>query len=251
MKKKKGVIVTRPANQARHLLALIEEIGAQPVPFPLLRVDTLPFDQNARQIVMNLDSYDHVIFVSTNAVEIGLPWIESYWPQFPLGLTWLAVGKATAGKLAEHGIASISPTRESSEGLLSLAELTQVQDSKVLIVRGRGGREMLANQLQERGAGVTYLEVYQRQREQRSSSELAQLRQRFDIKALMITSEAGLIYFDELVDDESFRAMIKLVIPSERLEQTARNLGYTHCIRSSGADDASMLAACAEFVADQ
>lgn len=251
MKTKKGVLVTRPESQAVHLLEMIHESGAQPISFPLLKIDPLPFDQDAKQIVMNLDIYDVVIFTSANAVDIAMNWIESYWPQFPDIPGWLAVGKATARKLAEHGVSAVTPAREASEGLLALPELAEVEDKKILIVRGADGRELLKNHLVHKGANVQYLDVYRRQRVSRSKLELDQLRQRFDIRVLMITSGAALEIFDELVEDADFRSAITLVVPSERLEQLARNLGYTDCIRSAGADDASMLAACAEFIADK
>jgi len=245
---RKGVLVTRPATQATALLDHIHGIGAIPIPFPLLKIEELPFDYESKQIVMNLDAFDCAIFISGNAVEFGIHRIESYWPQFPLSLKWFSVGKATAQKLADHGISVISPARETSEGLLELAELEAVKGKKILIVRGLGGRELLANCLRERGASVQYLNVYRRDPEPWDWNDLVQLGERYEIEVLMITSAAAMNHFDSLVEDEGFRSAIKVILPSERLMQLAADLGYSHCFLSNGADDISMLEACRGFV---
>jgi uroporphyrinogen-III synthase len=248
---RKGVLVTRPATQATALLDHILGIGAVPIPFPLLKIEEIPVDYESKQVVMNLDAYDCAIFISGNAVEFGMNRIESYWPQFPLSLRWFCVGKATARKLADHGVSVISPAKETSEGLLELAELADVKDKKILIVRGLGGREILANCLQERGASVQYLNVYRRDPEPWEWNDLVQLRERYEIDVLMITSAAALNHFDSLVEDADFRNAIKVILPSQRLMQLAAELGYSQCFLSNGADDTSMLEACRPLVTNR
>ncbi len=61
--------------------------------------ELLPLPEPAaaqRQLVLELDQFRHVIFISGNAVRFGMAWIESCWPQLPAGPDWYAVGEATA-----------------------------------------------------------------------------------------------------------------------------------------------------------
>ena len=62
-------------------------------------------------------------------------------------INWFAVGFGTSLVLSDHGIKADYPTVAGSEGLLELSGLQKVKDLKVLIVRGVGGRELLAAEL--------------------------------------------------------------------------------------------------------
>ena len=59
-----------------------------------------------------------------------------------------------------------------SEGLLELSGMKQVAGEQILIVRGRGGRELLSQSLIKAGASVTYLETYLRRSLRRDLSSL-------------------------------------------------------------------------------
>ena len=55
---------------------------------------------------------------------------------------------------------------DDSEALLELPALREAiarPDPRVLIMRGEGGRELLAERLRELGASVEYLELYRRE----------------------------------------------------------------------------------------
>jgi len=237
----KAVLVTRPSEQSVEILKAIENSGARPVPFPLLKLEKLSLDQAAKQLVMNLDRYDLVIFVSGPAVQFGLTWIENYWPQLPVATTWLAVGKTTANRLREYNIDALAPDLENSEGLLEMAELQQVEGKKVLIVRGLQGREKLAVTLRARGAEVHYLETYRREKESWTSNDLSSLVDQHNVEIIMITSGAGLNYLAELMPSEKTRSQVQLILPSDRLLGMADRLGFSHCHRARGADDDSMV----------
>ena len=77
-----------------------------------------------RGLLLRLDEYQHIIFVSANAIRFGMDWIGDYWPQLPVGLNWYTVGEASAKLLADFGVEVKTPAVDmSSEGLLALPEL--------------------------------------------------------------------------------------------------------------------------------
>ena len=65
----KGIVVTRPAEQAQALAAMIEAVGGRAIRFPAIAIRELedlgPFDR----LVERLDEFDLAIFISPNAVE--------------------------------------------------------------------------------------------------------------------------------------------------------------------------------------
>lgn len=156
------VLLTRPEGENEGLAAQLRSAGENVLTRPLIRLSATEPDHALRQTAMDLDQQDIIIFISKSAVRIGMPLLDQYWPQWPVGLTWLAVGSGTADLLKDWQINAGFPSKAGSEGLLALPELNQVTDQKVLIVRGQGGRELLSQTLTDRGATVTYWEVYRR-----------------------------------------------------------------------------------------
>jgi uroporphyrinogen III methyltransferase/synthase len=86
-----------------------------------------------------------------------------------------AVGPGTAEALAARGIrADVVPERSLAEGLIEALAAVPVQ--RALVVRARGGREVLADALRERGAQVDVLEPYETVAEALSADALAAAR---------------------------------------------------------------------------
>ena len=156
------VLLTRPKGENESLRALLLGHGVDILIRPLIELSPVEVRTATKQLLMNIDQQDVIIFVSKNSVRYTLPLLEIYWPQWPVAPTWLAVGSGTASELAVFGIRADYPPVAGTEGLLELPVLRTVSGDKILIVRGVGGRELLANKLTRRGAEVTYLEVYRR-----------------------------------------------------------------------------------------
>ena len=159
------VLVTRPAGQERDLVDALERAGLECRHAPLIEIR--PFDQpdaRQRQLLLDLSEFQHLVFVSRNAIRHGMNWIEDHWPQLPVGLNWYTVGNSSAALLAEYGVTVMTPAEDmSSEGLLALPGLQQLDEQRVLIIKGEGGRSLLREQLAARGARVEELAVYRRE----------------------------------------------------------------------------------------
>ena len=48
---------------------------------PLMKAIPIDIGETHKKKILDLDLFDHLIFVSQNAVRFGLPLLESYWPQ--------------------------------------------------------------------------------------------------------------------------------------------------------------------------
>ena len=242
-----AVLVTRPAGQAAPLLDALTAAGFRAHHQPLLALAPLEeLSAQSRQALQELDRYQHVIFISVNAVRFGLECIDDYWPQLPVGLHWYAVGSSTASLLAQRGLNPITPEKNmSSEGLLALPGLQSVSRSRVLIVKGLGGRSTLRDGLLGRGARVDELACYRRYCPALAPGELAQRLLQWDIRAIALSSGDGLSNLLTLLSAEEstkFRDIV-LIVPSRRVEQFAREAGFGRVVVAANASDDAVLAA--------
>lgn len=250
----KRVLVTRPSHQARNQIDQLKALGAFAVPLPLLAIRPFtapePAFHLAKSRILDLDLYQSVIFISANAARIGAELIDDYWPQLPIRVQWLAIGKQTAATLANYGIdAETTPLGYDSEALLASPLLQQVAGQKILIVRGLGGREILAETLRARGAQVDYADLYQRTCPDYEDNEIeAALFQPLP-DALLITSGEGLDNLLRLAtgNHQQFRLQPlltrTLVVPSHRIAERAAQAGFTRIRTAAGPDDQAMIEA--------
>lgn len=243
-----GILVTRPRHQAAGQAELLTSMGAQPVLLPLLEITPTSEDDSQYPLlksrILDLDLYHKIIFVSANAVHTGMDLIDQYWPQLPVGIEWLAIGKQTCQQLSHYGISATPPEQGyDSEALLQLPALQQLEDQRILIMRGTGGRELLAEQLQARGARVDYADLYQRTAPDYTSAQISSTIGNKDVAAALITSGEALHNLDQLLQQQpqlNFLKTALIVVPSSRIASLARPLGYTRVIVANGPDDRSM-----------
>lgn len=242
-----SVLVTRPQGQAEELCAAVAAAGFKVHRQPMLQLLPLPEPAGSqRQVVQDLDHFQHIIFISANAVRYGMDWIESYWPQLPVGLSWYAIGDASARLLLRFGITAHTPgAAMTSEGLLALSQLQSVTGQRVLIIKGEGGRRTLADALRRRGARVDELACYRRAPPAIDSDEFARKLLEWDIDLVMISSGEGLANLVALANpaETSRFSDITLLVPSARVAETARAAGFRHVVTAGNASDSAMLLA--------
>ena len=241
----KRIIVTRPAGQADQLIAGIEAFSneLEIIHQPLIDIVPVADDKHSallRQRMLDIDHYKAVIAISKNAAEIGLQWLDKYWLQPPVDVDWYAVGPTTADELKRELYPVYLPQqRFDSEGLLLLESLQQVQDEKILIWRGIGGRETLAEVLRQRGAQVDYAELYQRRQIDYSAQQWQQALAEQPL--LLLSSGQALDIVEQQVPDLA-EQVSAILVPSERVAEKAKNKGYKQVLVATSARDQDVLA---------
>jgi uroporphyrinogen-III synthase len=223
------VVVTRPSGQAESLLKRLASAGANPIPFPVIAIQALPVHTPDAQTRQQVAGCDLAIFISRNAVRHGLPVIEQAGGLAP-GVRVAAVGKGTAEELDRHGVhVDLLPSRgASSEALLAVLADDTISGKQVLIVRGVGGRELLADTLKSRGACVDYLECYQRVLPDTDAHILPRLHGEGQVDAIVVTSLEGLRNLERLVPDteKSTLRSVRLYVVSAAMVDLCADLGY-------------------------
>ncbi len=150
------VTVTRARAQASPLAARLRELGAEVIEAPAIRTVSV------EATVPSLADYELVCVTSPNgAHELFARLRASGRDARALSDCHVAaIGPGTAAALSQHGIvADTVPERPVAEGLVEA--LGNYRPRRVLIARGKQGRDVLPDALRARGAEVDVVVLYQ------------------------------------------------------------------------------------------
>lgn len=244
------LLLTRPVEESAALALTLAEAGVFSSSLPLLEIQALPASPVQLAIIQDLDRYSAVIVVSKPAARLGMQLIMHVWPTLP-AVPWFSVGAGTAQILQEFGLQVSWPEGgDDSEALLDLPVLQQSiasSGSRVLIMRGEGGRELLAERLRSLGVGVDYLPLYTRNLPYYPPSVLVQRVAAERLNALVVSSGQGLEHLHQLAGDAwPELAQLTLFVPSPRVAELAREAGARTVVNCRGASAAALLAALRE-----
>lgn len=241
-----NIWLTRPHNQASVLNAELLERGANVLLIPMLEIEALAWNEEVKARILNFDNYDMAVFISTNAAKFGMECISNYWPQYPSHIKNFALGPSTGAVLLSYDQVSSYPEKAmSSEAVLALPEMheNQLLGRKVLIFRGLGGREVLAEGLRKKGAVVDYIELYQRNLPRYSAQYLEKNIENNAPDAIVISSAEALENFTKIFNLTLYPDMLKtpLFVSSLRICELAKNFGFEEIIAMSGANDEAII----------
>lgn len=221
------ILVTRPREQAAGLARAIEAAGGRAEIFPAIEIQDVP----PPAVLSRLEDFDLAIFVSPTAVARAM----AHAGTTPALVA--AIGAGTRRELERYGVRQvIAPSAGAdSEALLAplLAQLGDVADKRIVIIRGQGGRAFLGDALRNRGATVAYAECYRRVRPN------ARWQGRAD--AITVSSAEGLANLFEMADPALLRA-VPLFTPHERVADAARQRAVLEVLIGGPSDEE--MAAC-------
>ena len=183
------VIVTRPAAQAADWVAQLRLHGIDAVALPLIDIAPIADPAALHAAWRGLASQRLVVFVSPNAA-------EQFFAQQPADASWPPAllagspGPGTTRVLVGLGVPVsriVEPAGDApqfdSESLWAQLRDRDWRGANVLIVRGDGGRDWLAQTLREAGAKVGHVAAYERVAPAFHAAESALLRTALDLPA--------------------------------------------------------------------
>ncbi|MBB6155077.1 uroporphyrinogen-III synthase [Pseudomonas sp. JAI115] len=244
------LLLTRPADDCAALAAVLAGQGISSSCLPLLDIVPLPVSDKIRQALARLSGCSAVIVVSKPAARIALDLLDAYGPE-SLSMPWFSVGAATAQILRDHGLDVHCPADgDDSEALLQLSRLREAvtePGAQVLILRGEGGRELLAERLRALGASVEYLELYRRDLPAYPPQELPRRIAAERLNGLVVSSGQGFEHLRQMAGDAwPSIAQLPLFVPSPRVAELARAAGARTVVDCRGASAAALLTALRE-----
>lgn len=254
------ILATRPEAMADRLVLPLQAAGYQVTNVPLLAIQPLVLAPQQKQWLMDLDLFRRVVVISPSAADVLLDTLDDYWPQWPVGVNWYTVGQGTKLRLGQAGIDAVCPEQgDKSEDLLQHPDLQQLAGEKVLLAKGMGGRDLLYDTLTARGAKVSILPLYERVKPKLRPEQLDELLAG-NHQVLVVTSGESLLQYlafakarfsearfsEASTNPQALEQQLNrcwLLVPSYRIEQQARQLGFNAVVNTDGAGAAAILAA--------
>ncbi len=232
----------RPRGQHAALRRAAAPLGAQVLglsPWALVAQR----DDATRTALAQALGADRVVFSSPAAVHAAARLVPL---NAPHPGTWLAVGAGTAAALRAHGATGVqAPQRMDSEGLLDLPALAQLQGLRAALVTAPGGRGVIAQTLQDRGAELQRVDVYRRQALRLPPRQLQRLRRQPLPWVLALSSAEALgLLLEQLPADLLLCLRSQQVVgASPRLVALAQEAGFARVRLADGPMPAQLAAA--------
>ncbi len=224
-----SVLVTRPVDQSVRLTKRLQELGAEVIAFPALTIIGPQKPEALNQRLIEIEYYDWSVFVSPTAVQFGLAALRQIAPDSLAKINAAAVGAGTASALRKAGCRNVvvPEAGADSEDLLALPEFADLTGRRVLILRGEGGRELIADTLRARGAQVDYAECYRRVCPVTDPAPLVAALAAQRIQAVTVFSSETLDNLLQLCDSaaDALRAL-PLFVPHGRIAEHAKALHF-------------------------
>ncbi len=158
------IAVTRARDQASDLSARLVALGAEVLELPLIRVEKEIEKQSLADVLLELGSYDWIVFTSANGVRC---FFEEFLRLFEdiraLGLLRIAcIGDATKAAIRELHLKVECQPQVATAGALAdeLIATGSLENAKLVVITGNLNRDLLMTKLEAAGAIVDQLQVY-------------------------------------------------------------------------------------------
>jgi uroporphyrinogen-III synthase len=228
------------------LCRLLEAQGAIALRLPAVDIKPLKDRRALAERLGGLENFDVIIFTSANAVRFGASLLDQ-----KRDLQLAAIGPATARALNQAGYrVAIQPLESiDTEGLLAHPRMERVSGHRILMIKGSGGRQLLQQELERRGAAVVSADVYERAPSAPDSAALAEVQERFSadqVQVIIATSLEVARNLLELAGPELRREFERVhwLIPGERIAAGLRELGLgAPLLLAQSAEDHDLVAA--------
>jgi uroporphyrinogen-III synthase len=241
-----NVLVIRPEEKGVELCRELKQRGIDTIHHPMFDICPTVIEQPLFHLSPNGNKVDIIIAVSQYAVHCCdqlLRQKKQYWPS---NVRYLAIGQKTALLLSKLSQQQVNyPKVSDSEHLLSDTRLAKVSGLNIVILRGEGGRELIANTLRDRGANVAYRELYQRVPRAFYAESNVTLWQDRQIDSVIVTSfeQLELLVSQLPTQYHDWLFSLSIYVPSERITRLAQGMGFRNTITVGSASNSDLVAA--------
>lgn len=204
------IAVTRSRTQASDMVSRLKDLGADVLECPTIQIEPLDSYAGADGAIADLakGAFNWLILTSTNGVDFFFERLNALGldARSLAGVKVTAIGSATAGRIAEHGIATdLVPSEYRGEAVVrEILEADAAPGDRVLLARAKEARNAIPDLLTQAGLEVRTAPLYET-----VPSTAAQTIQSLDrilaeeVDAVTFTSSSTVRNFFRLLEDRA------------------------------------------------
>lgn len=251
----KGIVITRPEDQAGEFAALLQEEGARVIRFPAIEIAPPESWEGLDRAIERIESYHWVIFTSANGVRFFFSRLRERGRDVRdlKGLRICTIGPATARAVEERGLrVDIIPEEYISEGILAAFKGRDLRGKKILLPRAEVARDVLPEGLEKLGASVEAVTAYRTIRSAYRKSDLQPLIEEGKVDVITFTSPSTVMHFREIMGkDFRLPEKVKIACLGPVTAAAAKKHGYSVDILQARYTIPGMVEAIGDYFAAQ
>lgn len=198
----KGIVITRPQEQAEEFAQLLRKQGARVIYFPTIKIVPVAAGQELDRAIGNIEAYQWLIFTSANGARLFFQRFSELDRDIRdlKGIRICTIGPATAAVVEERGIkVELVPESFVAEGVVRAFQNQEISGQRILLPRAEVARDVIPEGLTELGAQVEVVNVYRTVSSGAESSGLKELISRGDVDVMTFTSPSIVKNFREIM----------------------------------------------------
>ena len=198
----KGIVITRPEEQAEELSALLREKGARVISFPTIEIAPPDDYGDLDRAIENIEQYQWIVFTSANGV-------RSFFDRFNgargdirdlKGIRICTIGPATRTCVEGYHIpVDLVPDEYLSEGVVEAFRSRDITGQKILLPRAEIAGDVIPEGLSEMGARVNVVTAYRTLSPGGDGKDIRKLMEGRSIDVLTFTSPSTVGNFMDII----------------------------------------------------
>ena len=197
----KRILVTGSRNMADSLEKEFEQYGGETIAISL--VETIPDYSDCDDIFNNLEKYSCFIFTSANGVNIFFDRLRNLRVDIRklANARFAVVGTSKKKALEKHGLyADFIPSKFTSKILAEELSKELTDKDKILIVRGKQGKNFIEDKFSEMSVEFDKICIYETIQDERRADEVKRICP--DVDYIVVTSGSGAIALRDMAGCE-------------------------------------------------
>lgn len=197
----KRILVTGSRNMADSLEKEFEQYGGETIAISL--VETIPDYSDCDDIFNNLEKYSWFIFTSANGVNIFFDRLRDLRVDIRklANARFAVVGTSTKKALGKYGLyADFIPSKFTSKILAEELSKELTDKDKILIVRGKQGKNFIEDKFSEMSVEFDKICIYETIQDERRADEVKRICP--DVDYIVVTSGSGAIALRDMAGCE-------------------------------------------------
>jgi len=202
----KGVVITRPEEQAEELTSLLRDEGARVISFPTIRIEPPEDYDDLDRAIKNIEKYQWIVFTSANGVRFFFDRFRELRNDIRdlKGIKMCTIGPATRARVEGYGIrVDLVPEEYVSDSVVEAFRGISVAGANILLPRAEIAGDIIPDGLSEMGAHVDVATAYRTTGSGEDGETIRELMNSGKVDVITFTSPSTVINFMDIIGKET------------------------------------------------